>query len=80
MSLILNTVFVITISLANGGLITFEINDKLCAQRTQLISKTNDPFDVIEISFANNKGSSYVFDLLTDSLSVRSIDLSLIHI
>lgn len=77
MLLILNTVFVITISLTNGDLITFEINEKLCSKRTQFFSKNNEQLDVLEISFATNE-SCYEFNLVTDSLQERPINRELI--
>ena len=73
MHLILNTIYVITISLANGDLITFEIGEELCFKRTTFLSKHNEHLDLLEVYFSSDN-SNYEFDLLTDTLKYKSLD------
>lgn len=72
MPIIINTVLYIVISLSNGGIVTFEIDNNFFAKRIKFVDEdSNEPIDVLEIEYCQ-KDQIYEIDLIKDSLKIAT--------
>jgi len=72
-----NPIFAITILLTNNGLIVFELNETLCAKRTQFLNENDEQLDVLTINYSAHE-YCFEYNSLTDTLEHKLIYRNLI--